>query len=84
MQCLMRHGNVEFRQLKYAIPRITDGNLASHLKVLEQSGYIKVHKEIIDRKIRTSYEITEEGKKDFKQLRDVLIEFYKKREDEHE
>jgi DNA-binding HxlR family transcriptional regulator len=76
MQCLKHHGNAEFRQLKNAIPEITDGNLSSHLKVLEQSDYIQVHKEIIDRKLRTAYEITEKGKDDFEKLRKSLLEFY--------
>jgi DNA-binding HxlR family transcriptional regulator len=71
-----RHGTAEFRQLKYTIPGITDGNLASHLKILEQSGYINVHKEIIDRKVRTAFEITEKGNQDFDKLQNALISFY--------
>ncbi len=83
MQCLKLHGNAEFRQLKNAIPGITDGNLASHLKVLEQSDYIQVHKEIIDRKLRTAYEITEKGNVDFDKLRDALLVFYNMRDECH-
>jgi DNA-binding HxlR family transcriptional regulator len=72
MQALILHGNVEFRQLKYAIPEMTDGNLASHLRVLERSGYVHCHKEIVDRKLRTSYEITENGRKSFERLKQSL------------
>ena len=72
MKALMLHGNVEFRQLKHNIPRITDGNLASHLGVLEKSGYVRCHKEVVKRKLRTSYEITKKGRKDFEQLRNAL------------
>ncbi|MDR2720455.1 MAG: transcriptional regulator [Nitrososphaerota archaeon] len=83
MQCLKNHGNAEFRQLKNIIPEITDGNLASHLKVLEQANYIQVHKEVIDRKMRTAYEITEKGNADFENLRKRLIAFYCDRGDGH-
>jgi len=72
MQTLIFHGNAEFRQLKYAIPEMTDGNLASHLRLLERSGYIHCHKEIVDRKLRTSYEITKNGRKSFEQLKQSL------------
>jgi len=68
MQTLKFHGNVEFRQLRHNVPDITDGNLASHLRVLENLGYICYHKEVVDRKLRTSYEITEVGRKAFNQL----------------
>jgi DNA-binding HxlR family transcriptional regulator len=77
MQDLTRHGIVEYRELKHSIPGMTDGNLASHLKVLEQAGYVQVQKEIVDRKIRTSYEITGKGLKVSKQLMKALSLFYK-------
>lgn len=72
MKTLVLHGSVEFRQLRYNIPEITDGNLASHLGVLEKLGYIRCHKEIVNRKLRTSYEITGKGRKDFEQLMKAL------------
>lgn len=68
MNTLKLHGNVEFRQLKYNIPQITDGNLATHLRVLERSGYIRCYKDVVNRKLRTSYEITAKGRKAFEQL----------------
>jgi len=68
MQTLMFSGNVEFRQLKHSIPGITDGNLASHLRVLEELGYVGYHKEIVNRMPRTSYEITEEGRGAFREI----------------
>jgi DNA-binding HxlR family transcriptional regulator len=72
MKTLFLHGNAEFRQLRYAIPEMTDGNLASHLRVLESSGYVNCHKEIVERKLRTSYEITEKGKRSFVLLKKSL------------
>ena len=65
MKALFYHGNVDFRHLKYSIPEITDGSLASHLKALERFGFITVHKNVIRRKLRTSYVITDEGRKAF-------------------
>ena len=44
---------------------VTDGNLASHLKVLEEHRYVKVKKEFVDRKPQTSYTVTEAGRKAF-------------------
>ena len=77
MKALLYHGNVEFRQLKPNIPKITDGSLASHLKVLDRLDFIKVQKEIIGRKLRTSYEITEYGRKIFMKFEDSLKAFVK-------
>lgn len=72
MQTLSLHGNAEYRELKNAIPEMTDGNLASHLRVLESYGFIRCHKEIVGRKLRTSYEIREEGRKSFGELKNSL------------
>jgi DNA-binding HxlR family transcriptional regulator len=76
MQDLVGNRIVEYRQLKYSIPGITDGNLANNLKVLEQAGYLTVEKEVVERKIRTSYEVTEKGLSAFKQLKDALLYFF--------
>jgi len=72
MNALKLHGNIEFRQLKHNIPQITDGNLATHLRVLERSKYILCHKEVVNRKLRTSYEITTGGRKAFEQFTTAL------------
>ena len=77
MKAIFYHGNVEFRQLRHTIPNITDGSLASHLKVLERLQFITVHKEIIGRKLRTSYEITEYGREIFRKFEDSLKKFVK-------
>jgi DNA-binding HxlR family transcriptional regulator len=77
MKALFYHGNVEFRQLRHTIPNITDGSLASHLKVLEHLQFIKVHKEIVGRKLRTSYEITEYGRNIYKEFENSLKAFVK-------
>jgi len=42
---------------------VTDGNLGAHLRKLEDSGVIKSRKRFIGAKPRTSYCITEKGRK---------------------
>jgi DNA-binding HxlR family transcriptional regulator len=44
---------------------ITDGNLASHLKALEEPGIIRVQKGFIGRKTNTTYSVTKAGEKVF-------------------
>ena len=51
---------------------ITDGNLASHLKALENIDYIQSRKQFIWRKPNTSYVITEFGKNCFKEHLNAL------------
>jgi DNA-binding MarR family transcriptional regulator len=65
MSALVVNDEVNFNQLKELLD-ITDGNLASHLKTLEESGYIKVFKGFIGRKTNTNYSITKAGEKAFK------------------
>jgi DNA-binding HxlR family transcriptional regulator len=65
MSALMVNDSVNFNELKELLD-ITDGNLASHLKNLEDSGTIKVQKGFIGRKTNTTYSVTKAGEKSFK------------------
>lgn len=65
MSALMVNAVVNFNELKELLS-ITDGNLASHLKTLEESGYIKMQKGFIGRKTNTTYSVTKVGEKAFK------------------
>lgn len=65
MSALMVNDDVNFNDLKELI-QVTDGNLASHLKALEETGFIKVHKGFIGRKTNTTYAATKAGDKAFK------------------
>lgn len=65
MSALMVNAEVNFNELKELLS-ITDGNLASHLKSLEESGSIKVQKGFIGRKTNTTYSVTKAGEKSFK------------------
>lgn len=55
----------EFTSLRSALD-VTDGNLASHLRVLEEHRYVKMTKDFVKRKPQTSYTITEAGRKAFR------------------
>ena len=65
MSALMVNNEVNFNELKELL-EITDGNLASHLKALEENNIIKVEKGFIGRKTNTTYSITKGGEKEFK------------------
>lgn len=66
MSVLMVNDEYDFNNLKETLC-VTDGNLASHLKALEEKGMIKVNKQFIGRKPNTSYSATESGIADFQQ-----------------
>lgn len=71
MSALLVNEEVNFNDLKELI-QVTDGNLASHLKTLEESAYIKVQKGFIGRKTNTTYSVTKAGEKAFKQHLEAL------------
>lgn len=66
MSVLMVNDSFDFNSLKESL-NVTDGNLASHLKALEDKGLILTRKQFIGRKPNTSYSITGEGINQFKQ-----------------
>ncbi len=55
---------VDFNTLKDLL-EVTDGNLASHIRSLETNGYLEVKKQFVARKPKTSYNITQKGKRAF-------------------
>jgi DNA-binding HxlR family transcriptional regulator len=65
MSALMVNADMSFNELKELLD-ITDGNLASHLKTLEESEFVKVKKGFIGRKTNTTYTVTRAGEKAFK------------------
>lgn len=66
MSALMVNDEVNFNELKELLD-ITDGNLASHVKALEENDIIKVEKGFIGRKTNTTYKITKAGEKSFRE-----------------
>lgn len=77
MSALAVNDEVNFNDLKQILD-VTDGNLASHLKTLEENGYVKVQKGFIGRKTNTTYSITKNGEKAFRLHLDALEEIIKK------
>jgi len=75
MSVLSVNDSYDFNNLKETLG-VTDGNLASHLKALEENNLIKVNKQFIGRKPNTSYSITETGvnlfKSHIKALEDII------------
>jgi DNA-binding MarR family transcriptional regulator len=65
MSALMVNEDMNFNDLK-ALVDATDGNLASHLKTLEEQKYIKVKKGFIGRRTNTTYTVTAQGEKAFR------------------
>ena len=57
-------GQSDFNTLKTMLG-VSDGNLASHIRALEELGYIETIKQFIGRKPNTSYTVTDAGQKAF-------------------
>jgi len=45
---------------------LTKGNLSTHMRKLEDSGLIAIKKEIVGRKMRTTYQCTAKGKEEIR------------------
>lgn len=76
MSALIVNESISFNELKELID-VTDGNLASHLKTLEEKEYIRVEKGFLGRKTNTTYLITKSGNKAFKSHLDALEKMIK-------
>ena len=76
MSILSVNTRTSFNDLKEML-EVTDGNLASHIKTLENAGFIKVIKTFINRKPNTNYEITESGVTAFEEHLKALEEILK-------
>ncbi|MEO0231825.1 MAG: transcriptional regulator [candidate division WOR-3 bacterium] len=59
---LLKNKEVDFKFLKDAT-QTTEGNLSSHLKVLEENGFVNVRKTFIKKRPKTFYTLTEEGER---------------------
>jgi len=64
MSALMVNHWLDFNSLK-SLLEVTDGNLATHLRALENNRYIIVKKQFMGRKPKTSYQATSIGRMAF-------------------
>lgn len=76
MSVLMTNSSMDFIGLREILD-VSDGNLASHLRALEEAGYIVSEKRFLNRKPNTTLTITQSGSDSFKNhikaLEDLLI-----------
>ena len=77
MSVLMVNEFLSFNSLKDLL-NLTDGNLATHLRALEESNYLSVQKQFIGRKPNTTYTATAAGKKAFEGHLSDLEQFIRK------
>lgn len=71
MSVLVVNDSVDFNTIKELL-KVTDGNLASHLKALEKEEVVVVKKQFLGRKPNTSYSVTDQGRKLFQEHIDAL------------
>jgi len=57
---------------------MTPGNLSSHLRKLEDAGYVEVTKEFLDRMPHTALKLTRKGREAFKEYRRNVKRFIEK------
>ena len=77
MSLLITVEEAEFNFLKENV-NTTDGNLSVHLKKLEDANYISVKKEFVNRKPKTMYSLTKNGRKAFEAYLEQLEKMIKK------
>jgi DNA-binding MarR family transcriptional regulator len=71
MSILMASQDAEFNYLKDRL-KLTDGNLSSHLTLLEKEKYIKIKKKFIKKKPKTLCLMTEKGRQAFEEYLENL------------
>jgi len=59
---LARDGEISFSRFKHELG-LTDGNLGTQLRRLEDAGYLELRRDFIDRKPVTWYALTQAGRK---------------------
>lgn len=73
---LLQNKESDFNTLK-EFTGATEGNLASHLRTLEEKKYISVRKTFVGRRPRTFYKLTKEGKGKLSEYLENLKEILK-------
>lgn len=63
LAALWREGELDFKQFLECIPKISEGNLSGHLKMLVKLGVLDVNKEFIENRPRTTYILNSDGRR---------------------
>jgi DNA-binding MarR family transcriptional regulator len=71
MSILVASEEAEFNYLKEKL-NLTDGNLSSHLSLLEKEKYITIKKKFVKKKPKTLCQITEKGRQAFEEYLENL------------
>jgi DNA-binding MarR family transcriptional regulator len=71
MSMLAASPELSFTELRDAL-KMTDGNLTTHIRTLQQSGYVSVTKSFANNRPLTTCALTAGGKKAFTQYVNVL------------
>ncbi len=64
MSLLAASESMSFTELRETLG-FTDGNLSVHMRTLEEGGYVSVEKTFVNRKPRTEFALTLEGRNSF-------------------
>jgi DNA-binding HxlR family transcriptional regulator len=73
MSLLAAVDSMSFTELKEQL-KMTDGNLSVHMRTLEEAGYVTVSKSFVNRKPRTEYALTPDGRSSFQEYIRTLEE----------
>jgi len=76
LAALWREGELDFKQLLEDVPQISEGNLSSHLRTLENLGVIDVNKEFVKKRPKSSYKLNKKGRKLIEEIADRLLETF--------
>lgn len=74
VSALVKGGELDFNELK-DLTGATAGNLATHLRKLEDAMYVAVEKEFRGRRPRTTYSMTAKGREAFGVYVESLAQF---------
>ena len=74
MSLLIKNEELPFNALKKML-NVTDGNLSSHLKKLEDKGYVKIEKFFEGKRPKTVISVTDTGREAFKAYIEALKRF---------
>jgi DNA-binding MarR family transcriptional regulator len=80
MSMLAASPDLSFTELRDTLG-MTDGNLTTHLKALQQAGYIAVAKSYQNRRPLTTCSLTAEGRKAFAGYVNLLEQIVKQNKD---
>jgi DNA-binding MarR family transcriptional regulator len=77
MAALVSVVEADFNFLKDMV-KTTDGNLSTHLRRLEDAGYVSMKKKFVERKPQTKYKVTEKGRRALEEHINILERLIKK------